>query len=61
MVIVLVIGAAVAGPVPTWWSATMASLTGISAVWMTLNWRRTRAMLAIGIGLFLVWTAGTLM
>lgn len=60
VVVVLLIGGASAGIVPIWWSAALAILTAISATWMAQHWRRTGAMLSIGIGLFVIWMVGTL-
>lgn len=58
--VVLVIGGASAGIVPTWWSASLGFLTAIAVTWMAQNWRRTAEVLSIGIGLFVVWMVGTL-
>lgn len=60
VVVVLVIGGASAGIVPTWWSATLAFLVALGVTWMAQNWRRTAEVLSIGIGLFVVWMVGTL-
>lgn len=61
VVVILIIGGAVAGVVPVWWSAVMAlAVVGVST-WMTLNWRRTGPVLLAAIGLFLVWMVGTLL
>ena len=59
-VVVLVVGGAAAGIVPTWWSASLAFLIAIAVTWMAQNWRRTGQLLSIGIGLFVVWMVGTL-
>lgn len=60
VVIILTVGAAVAGLVPAWWSWAMAAaITAVSA-WMALNWRRTGLALVLAIGLFLMWMVGTL-
>lgn len=61
VVIVLTIGAAASGLVPTWWSAVLAFLIAIGATWMAQNWRRTWEVLAIAIGIFVVWLVGTLL
>ncbi|MGH3651224.1 MAG: hypothetical protein ACRDU9_11005 [Acidimicrobiia bacterium] len=58
---VLVIGAAVAGLVPTWWSLTLAAAFLLVGTWMALNWRRTAAVLILAIGLFVTWMVGTLL
>lgn len=60
VVVVLTIGAAVAGLVPTWWSIALAVATLGVAIWIGLNWRRTGASLLLAIGLFVVWLVGTL-
>lgn len=60
VVVTLIIGGAVAGLVPTWWSALMASLVLGSAIWTAFNWRRTGRALGLSIGLFVVWMIGTL-
>ncbi|MFZ0015136.1 MAG: hypothetical protein WAL25_13590 [Acidimicrobiia bacterium] len=60
VVSILVVGAAVAGLVPAWWSGVMALLVIASGAWMARNWRRTGPVLIIAIGLFVVWTTGTL-
>lgn len=60
VVAVLVIGAAVAGLVPGWWTGVMAiGLFGFS-IWGVVNWRRTWSLLLGSIGLFVLWTIGTL-
>lgn len=60
VVAVLTIGGAVSGITPTWWTVVLAALVVISGVWMAFNWRRTGVVLAIAIGLFLMWMIGTL-
>lgn len=60
VVAVLVIGAAVAGLVPGWWTWAMSVAIGLLAIWGILNWRRTGPMLMGSILLFIVWTIGTL-
>lgn len=61
VVAVLVVGAAYAGLVPTWWSVVgglaTVSVGGLSA----LRWRDTRFVLLASIILFLAWTVGTLL
>jgi hypothetical protein len=61
VVIVLTIGGASAGLVPTWWSATLAFAIAIASTWMAQNWRRTGQVLSIAIGIFLFWMVGTLL
>jgi hypothetical protein len=60
VVIVLTIGAASAGLVPTWWSATLALTIAVAGTWMAQNWRRTGEVLLIAIGIFVMWLVGTL-
>lgn len=60
VVVILIVGAAAAGLVPTWWSASLAFLITIGGAWMAGNWRRTGEVLSIAIGIFLVWLVGTL-
>jgi len=56
----LVTGAAVSGLVPIWWTVVMATVLAVASVWTAFNWRRTAIVLLDAIGLFLVWTIGTL-
>lgn len=61
VVAVLTVGGAVAGLVPSWWTVTLAiGLVGV-ALWGSLHWRRTGALLSLAIGLLVVWMVGTLM
>ena len=60
VVAALTIGAATAGLVPTWWSVTMATSIAATGIWLGINWRKTAAALLVAIGLFVVWTVGTL-
>ena len=60
VVAILIVGAAVAGLVPAWWSmVTAAGLVAI-AIWSAINWRRTAPVLLVSIGLLVTWAAGTL-
>ena len=59
--IVLVAGAAAANLVPTWWTVTMASASALVLLFLAFRWRKTAMALLLSIGLFVVWTAGTLM
>ncbi len=60
VVAVLIVGAAAAGLVPTWWSvATSIVWLGVGAV-TVLRWRDTRMVLLLTIALFVAWTIGTL-
>lgn len=61
VVVILTIGAAASGLVPMWWSATLALLIAVTASWIGTNWRRTAIVLALAIGLFIVWMVGTLL
>lgn len=57
---VLAVGAASAGLVPTWWSATLAALIGLSAIYVAVRWRRTGQVLMVALGVFVIWMVGTL-
>ena len=61
VVAVLVVGAAVAGLVPVLWTVALVVALVVAAVWTARNWRRTGPVLILAIGLFLVWTVGTLL
>ena len=60
VVAILIVGAAVAGLVPVWWSIVMAACLLAIAIWSAINWRRTAPVLLISIGLLVIWAAGTL-
>lgn len=60
VVAVLVLGAAMAGVVPTWWTWVTGVMTALVALFAGIGWRRTGPVLMASIGLFLVWTVGTL-
>jgi hypothetical protein len=60
VVAILTIGGASAGFVPTWWSGLLAVVIALLGTWMAQNWRRTAAVLVLGIGLFVLWMIGTL-
>ncbi len=60
VVMILVIGAAVAGLAPPWWTATMVMIVIGVGIWSGLNWRRTGPVLLGSIGIFLLWAIGTL-
>ena len=60
LVAVLVVGGAVAGLVPPWWSVVRAVGLLLSAIWSGFNWRRTAPVLLISIGLLVIWMIGTL-
>lgn len=61
VVIILTIGAAMAGLVPTWWSGSLALAIVLAATWIAQSWRKTASVLLVGIGLFVVWLVGTLL
>jgi hypothetical protein len=58
---VLVVGAAVAGLVPTWWTIVMTVAVVASALWAALRWQKTGPALAVSIGLLVFWVIGTLL
>jgi hypothetical protein len=60
VVLVLVVGAAAARLVPTWWTVAMLLATVGIGVWSAFNWHRTSRLLLASIGLFVIWTVGTL-
>jgi hypothetical protein len=61
VVAVLVVGAAVAGLVPIWWTWLSGGLTGLLAVCTAIQWRMTGRVLGLSIGMFVFWTVGTLL
>ena len=61
VVAVLVVGAAYAGLVPTWWSVVAGVATLVVGGLSALRWRDTRFVLLASILLFLGWTVGTLL
>jgi hypothetical protein len=60
VVLALTIGAAAAGLVPVWWTVVMLVTSAGSGLWGVLNWDRTGPILVASIGLFVLWTVGTL-
>ena len=56
----LVIGAAVSGLAPTWWTWVMGVTLAIASIWSALNWRKTVLVVIVAIGLFVAWSIGTL-
>jgi hypothetical protein len=60
VVAILTVGAAVASLVPTWWTVVMGVFIVLAAAWMARSWRLTGPVLAVAIGLFVIWTVGTL-
>ncbi len=61
VVVVLVVGSAVVGLSPTWWTVVMGMTLAGVATWSILNWRRTVPVLLISIMALIVWTVGTLL
>jgi hypothetical protein len=61
VVAILVIGSAVVGLSPGWWTITMSVVLVVATVWSGLNWERTGPVLLISIGLLILWTVGTLL
>lgn len=61
VVAVLVLGAAYAGLVPTWWSVVGVVATTVVGGLCAVRWRDTRFVLLASIMLFLAWAVGTLL
>ncbi|MDH4117513.1 MAG: hypothetical protein OEX04_04150 [Acidimicrobiia bacterium] len=57
---VLIVGAGLAGLVPSWWTAASGSIWAAIAAVSALRWRQTGLLLVMSIGLFVAWTIGTL-
>ncbi len=60
VVAVLIVGAAAAGLVPTWWTVATAVVWFGAGVVTVFRWRETRIVLLVSITLFVAWTVGTL-
>lgn len=60
VVAILTLGGAISELVPGWWSVTLALAIASSIVFMAFRWRDTAWVLAIGIGLLVIWMVGTL-
>ncbi len=60
VVAILIIGAAIVGLVPPWWSIVMAAGLVLIGIWSGLNWRDTAPVLLISIGYLVIWMIGTL-
>ena len=60
VVAILIVGAAIVGLVPPWWSVVMAAGLVLIGIWSGLNWRETVPVLLISIGFLVIWTIGTL-
>ncbi len=60
VVAILIVGAAIVGLVPPWWSVVMAAGLVLIGIWSGLNWRETAPVLLISIGYLVIWMIGTL-
>jgi hypothetical protein len=60
VVAILIIGAAIVGLVPPWWSIVMAAGLVLIGIWSGLHWRDTAPVLLISIGYLVIWMIGTL-
>jgi hypothetical protein len=60
VVLVLVVGAAVSGLVPLWWTWAASITLAVLTTWAGLNWRRTGAVLTLAMAVFLLWVVVTL-
>lgn len=60
MAVVAVLVVASSDLVPGWWTVAMSALWVGSAVVGGRTWRRTSRLLTMSVGIFLVWTIGTL-
>ena len=60
VVAILIVGAAIAGLVPPWWSIVMAIGLVLVGIWSGLNWRETAPVLLASIGYLVIWMIGTL-
>lgn len=60
VVLVLAGAAAAAGLVPTWWSVSVGVVWLLAVLMSVARWRKTGTVLGLSIGLFIVWTVGTL-
>lgn len=58
--IILLVGAAVANLVPVWWTISLAFSSALILGFLAVRWRQTAFALVLSIGLFIVWTVGTL-
>ncbi|MGB7861436.1 MAG: hypothetical protein WBM90_13145 [Acidimicrobiia bacterium] len=61
VVLILVVGSAVAGLSPVWWTWVMSLVLVGEGVWLTFNWRRTGPALLMAIFTLVLWTVGTLL
>ena len=60
VVAILIVGAAIVGLVPPWWSMVMAAGLVLIGIWFGLNWRETAPVLLVSIGYLVIWMIGTL-
>jgi hypothetical protein len=58
---VLTTVAAVVGLSPSWWTVMVGLAWAGGAAWGVRNWQRTGRLLGLAVGLFVVWTIGTLL
>lgn len=61
VIVVLIVGAAVAGLVPAWWTALGTGAWLAATIWGAFSWRRTGRLLMVSIGLLVLWFVVTLM
>ncbi len=61
VVAVLVVFAAASGLSPVWWTVVTATAVLAAMIYSGANWRATGRILGLSIGLFLIWTIGTLL
>lgn len=60
VVLILIVGSAVAGLSPVWWTWVMSLVLVGDGVWLAFNWRRTGSALLVAIFTLVLWTVGTL-
>lgn len=60
VVLILVVGAALSGLVPVWWTVAAAVAWAGASVWSALNWKRTAPVLILAMAFFLIWALVTL-
>ncbi|HJS71292.1 MAG TPA: hypothetical protein VJ858_01065 [Acidimicrobiia bacterium] len=60
VVSILTVGAMVSSLVPPWWTVVVGSSIVVAGIWVARGWRRTGPVLTVAIGLFVIWTVGTL-
>lgn len=57
----LIVGAAVAGLVPVWWTWASVAVLAVASTWSAFRWRRTGPVLMISMLFLAAWFAGTLL